>query len=141
MTDKTHIHGRDNQTVTYREELERYAMLSDFSLSKGYGFGILEDGSGRLIKALVRFGYVDPSELCSDAELQAFLERARLSHAKRPFTSEPAPEGSDETDEGKNKGEDRNSPPPPKPNRPRPAGGKDSPLGRIIKDKKPEGEV
>ncbi len=141
MTDKTHIHGRDNQTVTYREELEKYVQASDLALPKGYGFGILEDGEGRLMKAPVRFGYVDPSELCSDAELQAFLERALLSHAERPCKTEPGPDGPGEKSDDKNPGEGTDSPPPPKPKKPRPAGGKDSPLGRFIKDKKPEGEV
>jgi len=83
MTDKTHIHGRDNQTVTYREELDPYVLPSDFTLPKGYGFGIIENGEGQVIKAALRFGYIAPEELCSDAELQEFLERAVLAHPKR----------------------------------------------------------
>ena len=84
MTDKTHIHGRDNQTVTYKEELEPYVLPSEFTLPKGYGFGIVEGKEGQLVKTSVRFGYVAPGELCSDAELKAFFERALLDHAPRP---------------------------------------------------------
>jgi len=141
MTDKTHIHGRDNQTVSFREELEKYVLPSDFTLPKGYGFGILEDSEGQLIKAPVRLGYVDPDELCSEAELQAFLEKALLSHAERDsVVGKLVPEDKGKDRGNANPGENTDNPLPPKPKKPRPAGGKDSPLGRIIKDKKPEGE-
>ncbi|MEO7425734.1 MAG: TraM recognition domain-containing protein [Fibrobacteria bacterium] len=97
MTDKTHIHGRDNQTVTFREELEPYVLPSEFSLSKGYGFGIIENGAEQSIKAVLRFGYVHPDELCSDQELKDFLERALLDHPKcndgRDLTAGALPEG------------------------------------------------
>jgi len=85
---------------------------------------------------------VDPDELCSEAELQAFLEKALLSHAERDsVVGKQVPEDKGKDRGNANPGENTDNPLPPKPKKPRPAGGKDSPLGRIIQDKKPEGET
>lgn len=137
MTDKTHIHGRDNQTVTFREELEPYVLPSDFALSKGYGFGIVENSQGQVIKAAFRFGYVDPSELCSDLELQDFLERALLDHPKRQDDpvppSDAPPMGPGVDPEGPRSGEPTNPPATPKMKKPRGKDGDD--LDQLINQK------
>jgi len=83
-TGKTDTRARENQTLSFREELEPYVEPSGFNLGLGYGYAALENGEGKLIKGSIRLGFVEEKDLCSDAELFAFLESAYEAHPKRP---------------------------------------------------------
>ena len=85
MTDKTNVHGRDNQTVSFREEIEPYVQPSGFkALAKGYGYAQLETPTGGIVQGPIRLGYVRQSELCSDEDLQIFMRQAMDDHPLRP---------------------------------------------------------
>lgn len=99
-TEKTVTKGRESQTLSFREEFEPYVQASDFNLGLGYGYAMLEDDEGRLVKGPVRLGYVDEGGLCSDKELFDFLGSAMLDHPYRPrggsLIDNGIPEGSPE---------------------------------------------
>lgn len=83
-TEKTVTRGRESQSVSYREEYEPYVQPSAFNLGLGYGYGMIEDRAGRLVKGPIRLGYVDERDLCSEQDLFSFLEAAKLDHPFRP---------------------------------------------------------
>ena len=106
MTDKTNVHGRDNQTVSFREEIEPYVQPSGFkTLAKGYGYAQLETPTGGIVQGPIRLGYVRPSELCSDEELQVFMRQAMDDHPLRPkngsLIDDDFPKGKESSKESK----------------------------------------
>ncbi|MDQ3003299.1 MAG: TraM recognition domain-containing protein, partial [Fibrobacterota bacterium] len=82
--DRTDTGAKESTSRSYREDLENYLTPIQLNLLPGYGFAKVLIGQDKQVSGPVRVGYIDEKDLCSDAELMAFIKEAALVHGRRP---------------------------------------------------------
>jgi TraM recognition site of TraD and TraG len=96
---KDHLRTTSTKNKATREEYSSRAVADHFNLPLGHGFGQVEAEDGRLVNCPLTVGYLDETDLCSDAEMAEYLVEERTRHPMRtkslvaamPATSRTAP--------------------------------------------------
>ena len=82
--DRTDTGAKENTSHSFREDLEDYITPIQLNLLNGYGFAKAFLGQDKQVSGPIRVGYIDEKDLCSDAELMAFIRDSATGHGSRP---------------------------------------------------------